>query len=61
MMNILEDKLDYTNIFLLILEGSSPEFSPGMVNILKLIGSIFGDQWWDFAMIGRFNPTIRGV
>ena len=55
MMNILDDKLGYANTILLVLEGSTPRFSSGLEDMLKLMSSIFGEQWWDFMMIGNFS------
>ena len=35
MMDILDNKLGYANIILLVLEGSTPRFSSGLEDMLK--------------------------
>ena len=52
MMNVLDNKLGYTNTILLVLEGSVPRFSNSLYAMLRQMTSIFGETWWDFMMIG---------
>jgi len=52
MMDILDNKLGYAHIILLVLEGSTPRFSSGLEDMLKQMSSIFGETWWEYMMIG---------
>ena len=52
MMNVLDNKLGYTNTILLVLEGSVPRFSNSLYAMLRQMTSIFGETWWDFMMVG---------
>ena len=52
MMDVLDDKLGYTNIIVLTLDGATPRFTTGLQNMLRQMSSIFGDTWWDFMMVG---------
>ena len=58
MMDILDNKLGYANTILLVLEGSTPRFSSGLEDMLKQMSSIFGEQWWDYMMIGKFYHIL---
>ena len=53
MMDILDNKLGYAHIILLVLEGSTPRFSSGLEDMLKQMSSIFGETWWEYMMIGE--------
>ena len=52
MMEVLDNKLGYTNIILLLLDGNTARFTPGLYNMLGQMSAIFGEKWWDFMMIG---------
>ena len=52
MMDILDNKLGYTNKILLLLDGNMPRFSSGLSDMLRQMNAIFGEKWWDFMMIG---------
>ena len=52
MMEILDNKLGYTNKILLLLDGNMPRFTSGLTDMLRQMSSIFGETWWDFMMIG---------
>ena len=52
MMEILDNKLGYTNKILLLLDGNIPRFTSGLTDMLRQMNAIFGENWWDFMMIG---------
>ena len=61
-MNVLDNKLGYTNTILLVLEGSVPRFSNSLYAMLRQMTSIFGETWWDFMMIGvRYSYHLSPV
>ena len=61
MMEILDDELGHAQVILLILEGSTPRFSSGLEDMLKQMSSIFGEQWWDYMMIGKAKGIFGRV
>ena len=52
MMDVLKNELGYTNLITLVLEGSTPRFGEALYNMLRQMTSIFGNDWWDFMVIG---------
>ena len=52
MMDVLKNNLEYTNIITLVIEGSTPRFGEALYNMLRQMTSIFGNDWWDFMVIG---------
>ena len=52
MMDVLKNELGYTNIITLVLEGSTPRFGEALYNMLRQMTSIFGNEWWDFMVVG---------
>ena len=52
MIEILDFELGYTNIIILAIDGSTPRFSSGLLDMMKQMTSIFGQTWWDYLMIG---------
>ena len=52
MMDILDNQLGYTNKILLLLDGNMPRFTSGLTDMLRQMNAIFGENWWDFMMIG---------
>ena len=53
MMDVLDNTLGYTNIILLVIEGSTPRFDDPLRAMLRQMTSIFGESWWDFTIIGE--------
>ena len=53
MMDVLDNRLGYTNIILLVIEGGTPRFDDPLRAMLRQMTSIFGESWWDFTMIGE--------
>ena len=51
-MEILDNKLGYTNKILLLLDENMPRFTSGLTDMLRQMNAIFGENWWDFMMIG---------
>ena len=52
MMEILDGRLGYANIIMLVIDGGTPRFTSGLQDMLRQMSSIFGETWWDFMMIG---------
>ena len=52
MMDVLKNELGYTNLITLVLEGSTPRFGEALYNMLRQMTSIFGNEWWDFMVVG---------
>ena len=52
MMDVLKNDLGYTNIITLVIEGSTPRFGEALYNMLRQMTSIFGNEWWDFMVVG---------
>jgi len=52
MVDILDNKLGYTNTILITLPAETPRFSSGLTDMLINLSSIFGSGWWDFVVIG---------
>merc|ERR1719342_1199286 len=52
MMNVLDHELGYAQTILLCLEGTTPRFSEPLYAMLRQMSSIFGEQWWEYMMIG---------
>ena len=52
MIDILDFELGYTNIIVLAIDGTTPRFSSGLLDMMKQMTSIFGHTWWDYLMIG---------
>ena len=52
MMDILKNKLGYTNMILLLMDGNMPRLSSGLSDMLHQMNDIFGETLWDFMMIG---------
>ena len=52
MMDVLKNELGYTNLITLVLEGSTPRFGEALYNMLRQMTSIFGNDWWDFMVVG---------
>ena len=61
MMDILDNKLGYTNKILLLLDGNMPRFSSGLSDMLWQMNAIFGEKWWDFMIIGvsKVSQPVR--
>ena len=53
MMDVLDNTLGYTNVILLVIEGSTPRFDDPLRAMLRQMTSIFGESWWDFTLIGK--------
>ena len=49
---MLKNELGYTNLITLVLEGSTPRFGEALYNMLRQMTSIFGNDWWDFMVVG---------
>ena len=49
---MLKNDLGYTNIITLVIEGSTPRFGEPLYNMLRQMTSIFGNEWWDFMVVG---------
>ena len=52
MMDVLKNELGYTNLITLVIEGSTPRFGEPLYNMLRQMTSIFGNEWWDFMVVG---------
>jgi len=52
MMEVLNFELKYANTIMLALDGNTPRFSSGLIDMLKQMSAIFGSQWWDYMMVG---------
>lgn len=52
MMDILANTVDHADTLLLLLDGTDPRFKAGLQAMLKKMTVIFGQNWWDFVVIG---------
>ena len=52
MREILDNELESANVIVLVIEGSIPRFSTGLYDMLKQMSSIYGENWWNFMMVG---------
>ena len=51
-IDILDRDFEFTNIFVLAVDGSKPVFESGIQNALKLMSNTFSEQFWNSLMIG---------
>ena len=52
MTEIFHNDLGYTNVILLLMDGAKPSFEDGLYDMLAQMTAIFGDDWWDYIMVG---------
>merc|ERR1719394_633072 len=52
MMEVLNMELKYTNVIVFAVDGTTPRFNAGIINMLKQMSAIFSEDWWNFIMIG---------
>ena len=51
-MDTLANVLDHADTLLLVLSGSTERFSESLQEMLKRMTLMFGQNWWDFVVIG---------
>ena len=52
MMDTLANVIDHAGTILLTLDGRITRFSDGLTTMLKRMTIIFGQNWWDYVVIG---------
>merc|ERR1711892_426987 len=52
MLDVLKNTIKHSSTILLVLKGTENKFTKGLQDMLTKMSSIFGQQWWDFMVIG---------
>jgi len=52
MMDVLSNQLKSANSIVLAIDGSTPRFSSDVQDMLRQMSSIFGNNFWNFTLIG---------
>jgi len=52
MMDILANVVDHTDTFLLLFDGTETRFDASLQNMIQRMTMIFGQNWWDYLVIG---------
>merc|ERR1719312_1903315 len=52
MMNVLANTIDHADTLLLLLKGDTTRFNDGLQKMLKRMTVMFGQDWWNFLVIG---------
>lgn len=52
MLDVLKNTVKSVDAIVLLISGEETRFNSGLKSMLVQMSSIFGDQWWDFLLIG---------
>jgi len=52
MMDVLANTIDHADTLLLLLKGDTTRFNEGLQKMLKRMTVMFGQDWWNFLVIG---------
>jgi len=52
MMDVLANTVDHADTLLLLLDGREVRFTAGLQTMLKRMTVMFGQNWWDYVVIG---------
>ena len=53
MLEVLKDTINHADTILLVLKGTETRFNDALQDMLTKMTMIFGDQWWDYSVIGE--------
>ena len=52
LVDFLKDDLEYVNVFVLTMKESDRRLTRGLQAMMKLLGRMFGEQFWSFVVLG---------
>ena len=58
MTDVLKNIVKESDTILLLLKGTETRFPDALWDMLVKMEMIFGEQWWDFMVVGKYELLI---